>query len=151
VLEKVMQKIENYKDFLDNYAEEYTKRIDNTKIKQKNIDKQIAMIEKQLKNAKIAFEQEAYTLQEFIDRKKELNSDLEKLQEQKSQDAEAIEEEKTITIKKAVPKLENVLASYYELSPAERNDLLKTIIESIMYLKEEQKTDNISLDICWLI
>lgn len=151
VLEKVMEKIENYKDFLDNYAEEYTKRIDNARTAQANIDKQIAMIEKQLKNAKIAFEQEAYTLQEFIDRKKELNGDLEKLQEQKSQDTDAIQEEKTITIKKAVPKLEKVFASYPDLSPSEKNDLLKTVIESIMYLKEEQKTDNISVDICWLI
>jgi DNA repair exonuclease SbcCD ATPase subunit len=151
VLEKVMQKIENYKDFLDNYAEEYTKRIDTAKNKRENIDKQIAMIEKQLKNAKIAFEQEAYTLQEFIDRKKELNSDLEKLQEQKQQDEAVTEEEKTITIKKAVPKLEKVFASYPDFSPSEKNDLLKTVIESIMYLKEEQKTDNISIDICWLI
>lgn len=151
VLEKVMEKIENYKDFLDNYAEEYTKRIDTVKMAQENIDKQIAMIEKQLKNAKIAFEQEAYTLQEFIDRKKELNSDLEKLKEQKQQDEAISEEEKTITIKKAVPKLEKVFASYPDLSPSEKNDLLKTVIESIMYLKEEQKTDNILLDICWLI
>ena len=151
VHEKVTEKISNYKDFLDNYAEEYTKRIDTVKTAQQNIDKQIAMIEKQLKNAKIAFEQEAYTLQEFIDRKKELNSDLEKLQEQKQQDEAITEEEKTITIKKAVPKLEKVFASYPDFSPSEKNDLLKTVIESIMYLKEEQKTDNIYIDICWLI
>lgn len=151
VLEAITDKIENYKDFLDNYAEEYTKRIDTARAKQENIDKQIEMIKTQLKRAKVAYEQGADTLEEYIDRKKELNSDLDKLLEQKSQDTDAIEEEKTITIKKAVPKLEKVFASYSDLSPSEKNDLLKTVIESIMYLKEEKNTDNISIDICWLI
>lgn len=151
VLEKVMEKITNYKDFLDNYAEEYTKHIETAKTKRENIDKQIETLQMQIKRAKVAYEQGADTLDEYIDRKKELNIEIDALLKEKEKDNSISEEEKTITIKKAVPKLEAFFASYPDLSPSEKNDALKTVIESIMYLKEEQKTDNISLDICWLI
>lgn len=149
VLEMVKERIENYTYFLDNYAEEYTKKITTAKRVRQDVDKKIAMIEKQLKNAKIAFEQEAYTLQEYIERKKELNADLDKLLEEKSTSIEADEEEKTITIKKAVPKLKKFFESYHSLDPSEKNDLLKTILKSIMYNKEIKLAEP-TLDICWL-
>ena len=150
VLEKVKEKIENYTYFLDNYAEEYTKKITTAKKERENIDKRIAMIEKQLKNAKIAFEQEADTLQEYIERKKELNAELDQLLEKKATSVEAVEEERTITIKKAVPKLEKVFKDYHTLEPSEKNDLLKTILESVMYHKEVKLSEP-TLDICWII
>lgn len=151
LLDKIKSKIENYNYFLDNYAEEITKKVSNAKRNAESIDKKIAMVEKQLKNAKIAYEQEVDTLQEYIERKKELNAELEALKIEKSKSAEVVEEEKTITIKKAVPKLEKVFESYPALSPQEKNELLKTIIESVLYLKETRSTNDISLDICWLI
>lgn len=151
LLEEIMKKIENYKDFLDNYAEEYTKRIESTKLKRENIDKQLALLKTQLKNSKLAFEKGVDSLEEYIERKKELNEEIDSLMKEKEQDGLISDEEQTITIKKAVPKLESFFASYPELSAAEKNDALKTIIESILYLKEERKSDSISLDICWLI
>ena len=106
----------------------------------------------QLKNAKIAFEQGADTLQEYIDRKKELNAEMQELIDKKAEISAVKEEEQTLVIKKAVPILKNVLDSYWELTPAERNELLKNIIESIMYLKTEKaNNDSIALDVCWLV
>lgn len=151
VLDAIMEKIRGYNYFLDNYAVEITKKIATAKTARENLDKKISMVETQLKRAKVAYEQGADTLQEYIDRKKELNAELDGLMKERDENASVTEEERTITIKKAVPKLEKVFASYNDLSAAEKNDLLKTVIESIMYLKEEQKTDNILLDICWLI
>jgi len=151
VLEKVMEKITDYRDFLDNYAEEYTKKIVTTKTKRENIDKQIEALKTQIKRAKVAYEQGADSLEEYIDRKKELNTEIDALVKEKEKDNSISEEEKTVTIKKAVPKLEAFFSSYPDLSANEKNDALKTIIESIMYLKEEKNTDNISVDICWLI
>ena len=143
--------MKDYRDFLGNYAEEITRKVKTAKKASESIDKKIAMVEKQLKNAKVAYEQEAYTLQEYIERKKELNADLDKLHEEKANTTDEIEKEKTVTIKKSVPKLERVLADYYELTAAERNALLKTIIESIEYIKEEKNSEKIALDVCWLI
>lgn len=151
VLDAIMGKIRDYNYFLDNYAEEITKKIATAKTARENLDKKIAMVETQLKRAKVAYEQGADSLEEYIDRKKELNAELDALMKEREENASVTEEEKTVTIKKAVPKLEKVFASYNDLTAAEKNDLLKTVIESIMYLKEEKNTDNISLDICWLI
>lgn len=148
---RIRERVTDYKHFLGNYAEEITKQVNTAKKASEGIDKKIAMIERQLKNAKIAYEQEVDTLQEYIERKKELNAELDKLLEEKANTVDEIEKEKTVTIKKAVPKLEQVLADYYELTAAERNALLKTIIESIEYIKREKNTDEIDLDVCWLI
>ena len=151
LLTLIRERVADYKHFLGNYAEEITRQVNTAKKASESIDKKIAMIERQLKNAKIAYEQEVDTLQEYIERKKELNSELDKLLEEKANTVDEIEKEKTVTIKKAVPKLEQVLADYYELTAAERNALLKTIIESIEYIKKEKNTDEIELDVCWLI
>ena len=151
LLEQVKFKLNNYRNYLDNYAEEIVKKANTAKKASENIDKKIAMIERQLKNAKIAYEQEVDTLQEYIERKKELNNELDKLLEEKANTAVEIEKENTIIIKKSVPKLEQVINDYHELTATEKNALLKNIIESVAYLKEEKNTDNITLDICWLI
>lgn len=151
LIERIRDKVKDYRNFLDNYAEEIVKKAHTAEKASQNIDKKIAMVERQLKNARIAYEQEADTLQEYIERKKELNAELDKLLEEKANTTVEVEKEKTITIKKAVPKLEQVLNDYYELTAAERNALLKNIFESIEYVKEEKNSDDIKLDICWLI
>lgn len=152
VLDLVKAKFESYTYFLDNYEEEITKKVASAKDSIERIDKQIAMKELQLKNAKIAFEQGADTLQEYIDRKKELNAEMQELIDKKSEISAVKEEEQTLVIKKAVPILKNVFESYHEMTPTERNDLLKTVIESIMYMKTEKgNNDSIVLDVCWLV
>lgn len=115
----------------------------------KNIEKSIEQKEKQMKNAKIAFEKGIDSIEEYIDRKTELVAELEELKEKKRKAEEANEENDTETIKKSVPILKNVFDSYYELSTGERNTILRTIIESIEYTRIDG--GEISLDICWLI
>lgn len=154
IISRVKERLNGYNYFLDNYAEEIIKKSNTAKKKAENIDKKIAMIERQLKNAKIAYEQEVDTLQEYIERKKELNGELDALLKEKANSAEIVEEEKTIVIKKAVPILERVLNDYPQFSPSEKNDLLKTVIEEATYIKEKKNStdiNDISLDICWLI
>ena len=118
-----------HKIFIKIFENKGKKRIDTAKNKRENIDKQIEMLKTQLKRAKVAYEQGADTLQEYIDRKKELNTEIDTLTAQKEQDEAITEEEKTITIKKAVPKLEKVFASYPDFSPSEKNDLLRTDLD----------------------
>ena len=148
----VSAKLKDYRFFVDNYAEEITKKVETARKATANIDKQISLKEKQLKNAKIAYEQGADSLEEYIERKQELNAELKELIAKKENLSETQEEEKTVTIKKAVPILENVIADYYSLTPAEKNELLKTLISSIEYVRVDRaKGADITLDICWLI
>lgn len=152
VLDLIKAKFDDYTYFLDNYEQEIIKKVASAKDTIVNIDKQIAMKEKQLKNAKIAYEQGADTLQEYIDRKKELNAEIQELLDKKAEIASEKEEEQTLVIKKAVPILKNVFECYWDLTPAERNELLRTIIESIMYMKTKKAdNDSIVLDVCWLV
>ncbi len=152
ILDEIKKRYENFSYYLENYEEEYTKVIKANKKNSENIDKKIALIQKQLKNAKIAYEQEVDSLQEYIERKKELNEELELLIKKKDEIGKDDEEDKIITIKKSIPILKNVFENYYKLSVVERNELLKTIIESVMYLKTERyNDDSIKLDICWII
>jgi hypothetical protein len=151
LVKRIKERIDKYNYFLDNYAEEIVKKSTNAKRKAESIDKKIAMVERQLKNAKIAYEQEVDTLQEYIERKKELNGELDALLQEKANSAEIVEEEKTVVIKKAVPKLERVFNDYPLLSPPEKNALLKTIMEEATYIKEKRNTTDIDIDICWLI
>lgn len=154
IVSRVKERLDGYTYFLDNYAEEIVKKSNAAKKKAENIDKKIAMLERQLKNAKIAFEQEVDTLQEYIERKKELNGELDALLKERANSAELVEEEKTVVIRKAVPILEKVFNDYPLLSPSEKNDLLKTVMEEVTYIKEKKNStdaDDISLDICWLI
>ena len=152
ILKEVKKRYENYNYYLDNYEEEYTKVIKANKKNSANIDKKIALIQKQLKNAKIAYEQEVDSLEEYIERKKELNIELEALIKEKETIGSQDEEDKIIHIKKAIPILKNVFDDYYKINVPERNELLKSIIESVMYLKTEKlNDDSIELDICWLI
>lgn len=151
VLERIKNKLDGFNDYLDNYEEEYTKKIEFAKKSRLNIDKKIAMVKTQLANIKLAFEKGADTLDEYIERKKELNAEIDALLDEKSKSVEAVEEEKVITIKKAVPKLQRVFDSYYDLLPSEQNDLLKNVISEVTYIKEQRNSTNIDLDICWLI
>lgn len=152
ILEKIKKRYENYNYYLDNYEEEYTKIIKANKKNTANIDKKIELVQKQLKNAKIAYEQEVDSLEEYIERKKELNIELELLIKEKEVAGKQDEEDKIIHIKKAIPILKNVFDDYYQLTIPEKNELLKSIIESVMYFKTEKlNDDSIELDICWLI
>lgn len=149
VIEEVKKRFEDYTYFVDNYAVEITKKIASAKKTASSIDKDIALKEKQIRNAKIAYEKGIDSIEEYIDRKKELLSEIDALNEKKNKIVNADEEEKTITIKKSVPILKNVFESYNELSSGERNALLRTIIESIEY--NRMGGGEIKLDICWLV
>lgn len=153
LLHQIRARFDDYNYFLDNYAEEVVKQADNNRDIIVSLEKQISMKNTQLKNARLAFEKGVDTLDEYIERKKELATEKEELQARISKLKETSEEEKTIKIKKAVPILKNVFANYFDLSAAEKNELLKTIIDNVSYLNEtgENGGCNMTLDVCWLV
>ena len=119
------------------------------------------MLNKQLKNARILFEQEVDTLEEYIARKKELTKELEELEKDKQQLVDYQEEEKIISIKKSIPLLKNVFDNYHKLNAEQKNELLKSVIQFIVYDKQKQLSsspyltrkemlDSFTIDICWI-
>ena len=152
ILNEVKKRYENYNYFLDNYEEEYKKKISSNKKSVAKIEKDIQLKNTQLKNSRIAFEQGVDTLDEYVARKKELLNELEVLENELIVAAQQNEEDKIITIKKSLPILKAVFDRYYTLDPQDRNELLKSVINRVLYVKTEiENNESIELDIDWLI
>ena len=145
VIDSLKDLLKEYHLYLDGYEEEYTKVVKANTKSLSTIEKEIAKKETQLKKAKEFVEQEIYTPQEFLERKKELTAELDKLTQEKDKIVNHKEEDKVIRVKKAIPSLENILNKYYSLSMEERNDSLKFIIDKIVYNKTK-KNKNITSD-----
>ena len=161
VLSEIKAKYNEYEYFLENYEVEIIKKINSNKKSVSSIDKKIDMLNKQLKNARILFEQEVDTLEEYIARKKELTKELEELEKEKQQLVDYQEEEKIISIKKSIPLLKNVFDNYHKLNAEQKNELLKSVIQFIVYDKQKQLSsspyltrkemlDSFTIDICWI-
>ena len=145
--------IERLRYWLANY------QIDDDKIKQsknsKNIEyyeDAIEQIQNQIKSNKKeldrvcdAYEKGIYTAdiyqdryQNHLDKQKALETNLKEYQEQLDKEYTILEQKELM-----IPKLKNVLDIYYKLDSAEdRNNLLKTVVERVTYLKEKTALKN---------
>lgn len=131
--------LKEQKDYILNYEKEY--RLENNTNQEtiNYIEKQIEKCKHQLKKIQEFYELEDYTRDEFIIRKQEINSELEKLTIQKNKMIEEDKNKKVEIIKKQIPKLENCINNYYNLSsPEDKSKLLRTIIKKILYTKSKK-------------
>ena len=142
VLEALEAKLSEYNHFLDNYEQEVIKVVKNNSRLIRNIEKEEEKLNRRLKKAKEYYELEDYTRDEYLEARKEINEKLEKLKIEKEKIASSKEEEKIIQYKKAVPILANCIKGYDTLSIAEKNALLKRIIEKIEYTKTKRQYEN---------
>lgn len=105
-----------------------------------NIDKELETLNTQLDNLHDLLEQGIYTTEVFIKRSNILNDKIntakknKKNLEDKLKNISSIEEKKRTII----PKVERVLEIYSRLkTPKEKNDLLKEVIDKVVYFKKE--------------
>ena len=141
VIDSLKTLLNDYHVYLDGYEEEYEKVVKSNSRSLKSIEKELDKKQQQLKNAREFVEQKIYTPQEFLERKKELTEDIERLTLEKDKITNHKEEDKVIRIKKAIPSLQNILDKYYSLDMEERNNSLKFIIDKIVYNKTERHTN----------
>ena len=141
MIQKVIAaRLENYKKYLDNYEFEYIKELEDNEKIIKKIDKEIASINKQLKNALRTYNAEDCTREEYLEIKEELKEELEALEKKKSS-LSVNKEEKIIVIKRAVPILSNCIEKYPVLQPKDKNKLLKSLLYEVYYTKPEKGAD----------
>lgn len=135
LLDLIKVRLENYNYMLDNYEVEYTKEIKANKSIADKIDKDIVKVKNQLKTAQELVETKVYSVQEYVERKKELTIELDKLLEKRSKVEDTKKEETLIHIKKAIPILENCLKEYPTLDVKGKNKLLSQIVDKAFYVK----------------
>ncbi len=141
--------IEGLKKWLEQYKFDYQKHIDKIKHnKNESIKETILSLETEIKkeNDKLLnicnlLEDGTYTKEMFKLRSENVSKNIAKINKSieeykiKLQQEERIDKEKEILI----PKIENVLDVYKLLkTPEEKNDLLKTVLSQVTYLKTEK-------------
>lgn len=119
----------------------------------KDIDIELETLSKQLNNLHDLLEQGIYTTDIFLERSKIISDKIniskkdKKELENKLSNISTVEKSK----KSIIPKVEKVLESYYKLeTPKEKNELLKEVVDKVIYTKEEGgrwsgKVDNFKL------
>lgn len=141
--------ISSLREWLKNYEidfDDYFERKDNFRkstIEQsiKKLEKELNILNKKLSNVYDFFEEGTYTKEMFSERCNMISKQIETtsnsiLEYKKQLDEELMREEGR---KEIVPKVKNVLDIYNKLdTPEEKNDLLKTVVKKVMYLKTER-------------
>lgn len=152
ILEGLNQTLKDYKTYIDNYEEEYIKEKRNCDKDIKRIDKEISKLNEQFSRCCDFLENGAYTLELFTERTNIIKEKISILNANKKVIEKELQNDKVIRIKKMIPKLENVIKNYDKLSIEGKNELLKSVIDKVIYTKTEKckrgsTGDNFSLDI----
>lgn len=139
VIKELKQELAGFNHFLENYSDEIDKKL-------KNIENEKTLISAEInkKNAMIdkcceLLEEGIYTKEKYFERISVLEKDLAALKSNLKVLNETSFDE-SARCKNAIPILTNVLDKYWDLSPQEKNDILKTIIDSIEYTKFKRNT-----------
>lgn len=132
--------LKDFKYFLDNYEEE-TKKIVTGNIKTINrAYKDIDKLNTRLDSVMEAYELKDYTREQYLVRKKDIENKIKALQDKIKELEQNKQEDKIIRYKKAIPKLSLCVSNYHSLNTENKNKLLKTIIDKVVYTKEEKGT-----------
>lgn len=100
------------------------------------IEKEIEKTQNQLNKAFDLLEQEIYDNNTFLERSRLLKEHIEELKQEKEKYSSRSKQKKIEEIKNVIPKLKNVLDTYSTtLTAEERNNLLKSIIKKVYYIK----------------
>ena len=141
--------ISSLKDWLKDYHLNYEEYVKTAKNKKKsnyeesilNLRKELDIQNRKLSNVYDFFEEGTYSREMFSERCKIISSTITNIEANIKEFEKQIEiEEKKDEGKKAlIPKVENILDIYYSIQTAEeKNNLLKTIVKRVEYLKTEK-------------
>lgn len=136
---------------LKQWSEEYAVSSESIQIHEKNNDeileasikateKELEKLKTQLSKARDLVEQEIYTPQEYAERARELKDKIADLSERFENLGKQLNDERSRKKAKIefAPKVANLVKIYYDLeTPAEKNKLLKEVLEKIEYNKEQ--------------
>jgi DNA invertase Pin-like site-specific DNA recombinase/uncharacterized protein YqgQ len=153
LIDELQAELSGFNYFLDNYEEELTSQRKALNAEINLIKKQLDKKEKMINKACEMLEEGIYSKEKFLERTAVLEKEKELLQANLSTLENSPISNQDMRAKKAIPILEKVLTHYWDLSPADKNALLKTIIDRVEYTKTQHNTrwnkelDNLELKI----
>lgn len=138
ILDELKNQLRNFNHYVDNYEEEIIKeQLDNQKTVSK-INKKLDGLKKELRTALRNFNKEEIDYDEYTDLKKEINEEIDELKEQLTQFENDDENNTLVKYKKAIPKLQECLNEYDNMSIPQKNESLKSIVERVTYSKTKR-------------
>ena len=138
ILLELENQLERFNYYVDNYEEEIVKeRIDAQKAIVK-INNQLEGLNKELKNLRRAYNREEFTYEEYLEDKKDIESDINRLTEQLVELENDNENDTLIRYKKAIPIISECLDEYNNMTVPQKNESLKSIIDRITYSKTKR-------------
>ena len=84
-------------------------------------------------------EEGIYSKERYLDRVQAIEEDLKALN-LKYEELSIVEVDEEVRVINAIPILENVLKEYWNLNSVDKNTLLKSIIEKVVYTKTKRKS-----------
>lgn len=133
------------------WLKNYTITIDNTNVKRNShledalsiIQKQLADLQEQQNKICDLLEKGVYTIQMFQKRNEVLSTDIEKLQADEANLLERIQgQQDSQTAKsKYIPTVQHLLDSYDMLTPKQKNEIWKQVLEKITVVREKGAKD----------
>ena len=138
ILEDLRTELKNFKYYVDNYEEEIIKeRNDNRKTILKLTNK-LDSLKLERKNLLRARNREEYSYEDFVELKKDIETEMEIVGKKLSEFENTEESDTLIRYKKAIPILQDCLKEYHKMSIPQKNESLKSIIERIIYSKSKR-------------
>jgi chromosome segregation ATPase len=105
----------------------------------RRLEKEYETLNKQLDNAHDLLEQGIYTTDQFLDRSRKLSERIKQNEADRAalSDDIAVDKSREAGRSQIVPKIEKLLDVYWSLpTPKAKNDMLKAVVEKVVYLKE---------------
>ena len=138
ILKELEVQLKDLNHYVDNYEEEIIKeRIDTQKTIAK-LNRQLEMSKKELKNLRRAYNREEFTYEEYLEDKKDIDADIERLTSQLEELEQDDETDTLFKYKKAIPILTECLDEYSKHTILQKNESLKSIIDRITYSKTKR-------------
>lgn len=138
ILDDLEEELKNFKYYVDNYEEEIIKEQNDNRKTIAKLNNKLDSLKVERKNLLRARNRDEYSYEDFIELKKDIENEMASV-ERKLAEFESSEENDTlIRYKKAIPILQDCLKEYDNMSIAQKNESLKTIIERIIYSKTKR-------------
>ena len=135
LLQALEIQLNDFRYYVDNYEQEIIKEAKSNAKTLNKIEKQIEDLKKELKNLRRSYNREEFTYDEYVEDKNDIESELKEIEKTKEEILKDTNQDKIIRYKKAIPKLSECLKAYHKLSVQDKNDLLKSIVDKVDYLK----------------
>lgn len=138
ILNELKKTLAEFKYYVDNYEEEIIReRLDNQKTIAR-INNKLESLKQERKNLLRARNREEYSYEDYLELKKDIESEIEELTTQLNE-FESDEETATLTrYKKAIPEIAYCLEEYDNMTIPKKNETLKSIIKRVTYSKTKR-------------